>query len=238
MNHETMKRRRFLKHSATLGAALLLPAAFSRAQVTPPGRLPPTEPVLEGPFYPLDWPRLPSDLSVDDNADLVWVNGKLRYGMGTILELSGRVLDVNGRPLRNIEVHLWQCDTYGRYHHPGDTHTRAIDNNFQGRGRAVTDGDGRYSFRTIKPVPYPGRTPHLHLKLKSAGAPDLLTTQMFVDGDARNQQDGIFLAVPDNLRNTVTAKLSPPEAIRLGGVARQRVRGEFDMVLGATPRIA
>jgi protocatechuate 3,4-dioxygenase, beta subunit len=225
-------RRQFLKLSAVAGGSLLLPQ-WTAAQAA----FKSTEPQMEGPYYPVSEPRSPADFRIDTNNDLTWVNGKSIFALGTLLELYGRVLDPNGRALRNIEVQVWQCDNYGRYHHPGDVHTSLIDNNFQGFGRSVSNGDGRYFFRTIKPVAYPGRTPHLHLKLKDAASPDILTTQMYIAGDQRNASDGIYQSIPINQRSTVTIALTPPKTITLGGLPRQVVQGTFNIVLGTTPRI-
>jgi protocatechuate 3,4-dioxygenase, beta subunit len=225
-------RRDFINLSVATGAALLLPG-ISAAEAA----LRRTVAQVEGPYYPLNLPRKPSDFRLDQNNDLIWTNGKTSFALGTLLELSGRVLDSNGRPLPNIEVHLWQCDNYGHYHHRDDTHTPKIDKNFQGFGLAVTDGDGRYNFRTIKPVAYPGRTPHIHFKLKNAKYPDLLTTQMYVAGDPANATDEIYQAVSVVNRPTITAALSKPVSLIIGGVPRKLTRGVYDMVLGVTPRL-
>jgi protocatechuate 3,4-dioxygenase, beta subunit len=215
--HQLYEKRSFLKYSAALGSSLLVPNWLS-AQTTPLV----TEPQIEGPFFPLDVPRVLSDFKLDRDNDLIWVKGKKAFALGTFLELSGRVLGPDGRALPNIEVQLWQVDNYGRYKHPDDTHTTQIDNNFQGFGAAVSDGDGRYGFRTVKPVVYPGRTPHLHLKLKNTTSIDLLTTQMYLAGEPGA---------------SVTATLSAPRVITVGGVERQIVSTKFDIVLGVTPRI-
>jgi protocatechuate 3,4-dioxygenase, beta subunit len=226
------QRRKFLQLGAAAGGALLLPR-WAIAQTA----FKPTEPQVEGPFYPPGLPRTPAIFSLDNNNDMIWVNGKTGFALGTFLELSGRVLDPSGRPLRNIEVQLWQCDNYGRYHHPGDTHIPQLDANFQGFGKAVTDGDGRYFFRTIKPAAYPGRTPHLHFKLKDRTTADLLTTQMYVAGDPSNASDGIYQGIPLDRRGTVTVPISAPRSITVGNVARKITSGRFNIVLGTTPRI-
>jgi protocatechuate 3,4-dioxygenase, beta subunit len=230
--HQLYEKRSFLKYSAALGSSLLVPNWLS-AQTKPLV----TEPQIEGPFFPLDVPRVLSDFKLDRDNDLIWVNGKKAFALGTFLELSGRVLGLDGRALPNIEVQLWQVDNYGRYKHPDDTHTTQIDNNFQGFGAAVSDGDGRYGFRTVKPVVYPGRTPHLHLKLKNTTSTDLLTTQMYLAGEPGNATDSLYQAIPVERRASVTATLSAPRVITLGGVERQIVSTKFDIVLGVTPRI-
>jgi protocatechuate 3,4-dioxygenase, beta subunit len=226
-------RRNFVKLGAAAGSALLVPK-WVAAQTA----LLPTEPQIEGPFFPPDVPRTPSDFTLDRDNDLTWVNGKLAFALGTIFELTGRVLTRDGKPLSNIEVELWQCDNYGRYKHPEDTHTTQIDVNFQGYGKAVTNGNGRYRFRTIRPVVYPGRTPHLHFKIKNATSPDLLTTQMYIAGEPGNATDPFYQDIPVDRRGSVTATLTPPQTIMLAGVQRPYTTSTFDIVLGVTPRIA
>jgi protocatechuate 3,4-dioxygenase, beta subunit len=228
-------RRSLLRFGAAAGSTILFPCMVSgNADAATLRR---TERQVEGPYYPPGIARTPSDFSLDQNNDLIWINGRTGFALGTLLELSGRILDSNGRPLRNIEVHLWQCDTYGRYHHPGDTHTSKIDRNFQGFGLAVTDGDGRYNFRTIKPVAYPGRTPHIHFKLKNATSANLLTTQMYVGGDPANANDSIYQAIAVDHRPTVTATIAAPKIVTIGAVNRKLARATFNMVLGVTPTL-
>jgi protocatechuate 3,4-dioxygenase beta subunit len=91
-----------------------------------------------------------------------------RRASGTILHLAGRVLDPEGRPVRGVRVEIWQCDAFGVYHHARDRCGPA-DANFQGFGQTTVDDQGAYRFRTIEPVPYPGRTPHIHLKVAGPG---------------------------------------------------------------------
>ena len=144
MNGHT--RRSFL---GVTGAALTLVAAPPSA-ATNYLRTPPQS---TGPFYPV---TLPLDM---DN-DLVRVNGKNEVANGVITHLTGRVSDERGRVISRARVEIWQCNAFGRYHHPRDRRNAPIDENFQGYGRSTTGDDGLYRFRTIKPVHYPGRTPH------------------------------------------------------------------------------
>ena len=221
-------RRLLLVSATTLAAGAALPAWARRLPA-------PTPAEIEGPFYPPEWPRAPADFSgLDDDADLLWVRGQTGFAAGVVLDLQGRVLDASGSPLANVDVHVWQADDNGRYHHPGDTNPAAIDPRFQGFGRSVTDGDGRYRFRTIKPVPYPGRTPHIHFKLKDACSANLLTTQMYAAGDPRNAEDAIYQSVPEALRRTVTVRLRNAGHVRLAGERRRALRAAFDLVLGVT----
>lgn len=226
-------RRRVLQLGAAVAATWLAPRGRALARPSEP-----TPPAIEGPFYPPDLARAPSLFALDDDSDLVWRAGAPGFARGTILELAGTIADVSGQPVPNVEVHVWQCDAAGRYRHPGDTNPAPVDDAFQGFGRTVTDGDGRYGFRTIAPVPYPGRTPHIHFRLEDASGANLLTTQMYVVGEPGNASDAIYQAVPVEQRDRVTVRLSRPRHVKLGGVSRERVRGTFTIVLGVTPRIA
>ena len=136
-------------------------------------RVAPTPPDAEGPFYPRTLPA-------DRDGDLTRVAGRSGVAQGTPLYLAGTVRRTDGTPLSGTTVELWQCDALGVYHHVGATEPQ--DENFQGYGVVVTDADGRYAFRTIRPVAYPGRPPHLHFKLTPKSGPGL-TTQLYVRGD-------------------------------------------------------
>src|SRR5690606_21546494 len=121
----------------------------------------PTPEQTAGPFYPP-----PNQRPDDTDWDLVKIEGRVREAGGEIMHLAGRVLDRNGAPLAEALVEIWQCDASGRYHHVGDRSSdRQLDEDFQGFGTIRTDAEGRYRFRTIRPVPYPGRTPHIHARI-------------------------------------------------------------------------
>jgi len=211
------RSRRELFRIMTLSAAgWLVPGWVARAAA-----LLATKPLTEGPFYP----RM---LPLDDDNDLTQVKGVNGVAKGIVLDLTGRVVDAEGRPLAGTQVEIWQCNAFGRYHHPDDHSSAPLDPGFQGHGKTVTDADGRYRFRTIKPVPYPGRTPHIHFRLASreAGA---LTTQMFVAGEAGNERDGIFRQMQnDRTHQPAVVALTPAEK---GSGAE--LRGEFQIVLPA-----
>jgi protocatechuate 3,4-dioxygenase beta subunit len=169
----------------TFGTAALIaaPALLARAQAARR----PTPRQSEGPFYPV---KLPADV----DADLLELRGGARYAHGEPTWLDGTLVDLDGRPLAGGVVEIWQCDHAGRYHHPGDG-DRA-DPSFQGFGRTTVGADGRFRFRTLKPVPYSGRTPHIHVKAK-LGARELLTTQLYVEGEPRNERDGLWRSLRD-----------------------------------------
>src|SRR5262249_42781386 len=122
--------------------------------------------------------------------------------------LTGKVTDIKGNPVNNALVEIWQCDNNGAYIHTGSGNKDKADKNFQGFGRFLTGSSGEYYFRTIKPVPYPGRTPHIHVKVKRGGK-ELLTTQCYVKGFAQNEKDGIYRSLQGAARDSVTVDFAP-----------------------------
>lgn len=171
-------RRRFVGGTlGTLGLSALAQPALSAAL---------TAPATEGPFYPT-----PSMRRADIDNDLVKILGTVREAGGEVFHLKGRVLDSNGAPLADRRIEIWQCDMNGKYLHPGDRQAMEFDPAFQGFGHDITGPDGGYSFRTIKPVTYPGRTPHIHVKVFENGQ-EVLTTQFYIDGHPANRRDRIF----------------------------------------------
>ena len=183
--------------------------------------LQPTPRATAGPFYPRQLP-------LDDDNDLTQVAGHGGRARGQITELGGRVLDTSGRPVANVRVEIWQCDANGRYHHPGDSRDVSIDENFQGHGSAVTGADGSYRFRTIRPVYYPGRAPHIHAAVFPRGERPVVT-QIYVDGEPRNAQDFLFNNIPADKRQLVSTRF---ESVVSADV---EFNAEFDIVIGATP---
>jgi protocatechuate 3,4-dioxygenase beta subunit len=160
----------------------------------------------EGPFYPV---ALPPDM----DADLVRVTGQKAQAMGRITHISGRILNRRGDMVPGAMVEIWQCDANGIYNHPGDTGLRRRDAAFQGYGRTEVDASGRYAFRTIRPVPCPGRTPHIHFKVHAPGV-GRLTTQMYVAGERQNATDGVLNAIRDrqgHLRHRAQRLIAAPE---------------------------
>jgi protocatechuate 3,4-dioxygenase, beta subunit len=210
-----LSRRNLLRGGLALGAsALFVRGAYAEELERTPS-------VTEGPFYP---PKLP----LDTDNDLLIINDHITPAVGEVTHLSGRVLSTSGSPLRNVLVEIWQCDGNGVYLAQGDGERR--DSNFQGFGRFLTSSTGEYYFRTIKPVPYPGRTPHIHLKLKQGGR-ELLTTQFFINGHPLNRTDGIFQDVGGPLeKELVLVDFKPLEGTRTGELVAR-----MDLVLGRTP---
>jgi len=175
MTHE--HRRRVL---LWIGAGALAPLIATPALADD---RPPTPRMTEGPFYPRSFPT-------DVDADLTRVAGKPGAAQGTVLEVTGQVVDRSGRPRAGATVEIWQCDALGQYHHVGESQG-AGDPNFQGFGKIATDAEGRYRFRTIRPVPYPGRTPHIHFTVAEGGK-RRVTSQMFIEGEPGNERDGLY----------------------------------------------
>jgi protocatechuate 3,4-dioxygenase beta subunit len=205
-------RRRFV-FGALAAAGTIVTPSILRAQerVATPSS-------TAGPFYPT---KMPPDV---DN-DLVVLRGSQARAAGMVTHISGRVLGTDGRPLANAQVEIWQCDAQGIYLHPGSQGSRPRDSAFQGFGRALSAADGSYSFRTIKPVPYTGRTPHIHFGV-NAGKAELIT-QMYVAGEPLNARDGLYNSIRDpRQRDAVTVRLEPANGIENGALA-----GKFDLVL-------
>ncbi len=190
-----MKKRNLTRRGLTLAApALLLPSSVLAA-------LAPTPDTTEGPFYPRRKPK-------DDNADLVRVEGMDREAVGDILHLGGRVLDTTGAALSGARVEIWQCDANGVYSHPGDRQFEMRDKAFQGFGHTVTGTDGRYAFRTIVPVAYTSRTPHIHVKVHHGGRARL-TSQLYIKGYHQNSVDFLFYSLSKSERRQVEMEVKP-----------------------------
>lgn len=168
----------------------------ARAQA-PAGALPLTPRQTEGPFYPVELPQ-------DSDADLLR-NGSRTYARGDPAWVEGTVVDPQGKPVAGAQVEIWQCDHAGHYHHPGDG--GRADASFQGFGRVAVGADGRYRFRTIRPVPYSGRTPHIHVKVK-LDRRELLVTQLYVQGDPHNERDFLWRNLGDR-QSLVTVAFRP-----------------------------
>jgi protocatechuate 3,4-dioxygenase, beta subunit len=186
-----MDVRRLSRRQAAALVALPIVWNSVRAQPDAGRRVTPAQ--TEGPFYPVALPR-------DSDFDLLR-NGTLAYARGQPTWVEGSITDLRGKPLSGAVVEIWQCDESGHYHHPGDG--GRADPAFQGFGRVVADADGNYRFRTIRPVAYSGRTPHIHFKVK-LGTRELLTTQLYVAGDPLNERDGLWRRLGVEERAAVT----------------------------------
>jgi len=208
-------RRNFVRAVSYSLAFFTLPGAFAEQLMRTPAQ-------TEGPFYP-------DKLPLDTDNDLLVINEGITPGVGEITHLTGRVLDSRGEPVRNALVEIWQADGKGVYLHTADKHAQR-DANFQGFGRFLTGSSGEYYFRTIKPVPYPGRTPHIHFKVKQRSK-ELLTTQCYIKGYPGNEKDGIWKSIDAKSRDLVSVDFTPVNSSTVGELAAR-----FDIVLGATPK--
>jgi protocatechuate 3,4-dioxygenase beta subunit len=209
-------RRRFLFHLGLTSAFFAVPGAFAEELVLTPAQ-------TEGPFYP-------DKLPLDTDNDLLVINNSITPAVGEITWLSGRILNVRGEPVRNGLVEIWQVDHHGAYLHSKSSNREKRDANFQGFGRFLTGSTGEYVFRTVKPVPYPGRTAHVHFAVKMKGR-DNFTTQCYIEGEPLNAKDGILKRITDpKARKAIIVPFTPIKESRIGELAAR-----FDIVLGFTP---
>ena len=192
---------RSLSRRALLVAGGAMPFTLMPA-IAPAARFAATPAQTEGPFYP---DRLPPDI---DN-DLIRIVGQVRDAGGEPLRLDGQVLDPDGRPVTGSRIEIWQADANGRYIASGDRYGATTrDPAFQGYGTAQTDASGAYWFRTIRPVPYTGRTPHIHFRIHHPNG-RALTTQMYVAGEPLNARDGLYNSLSRLAQERVTVALAP-----------------------------
>ena len=207
-------RRKWLGTLALAAAAT--PGAFAE-------QLALTAKQTEGPFYP-------DHLPLDTDNGLLIINDAITPAIGEITHLPGRLPDVNGSPVRDAVVEIWQVDGHGVYLPTGSDGKAARDANFQGFGRFLTGSSGEYSFRTVKPVAYPGRTPHIHFAVKMKGR-DKWTTQCYIKGEARNDTDGVLKNIKDpKAREYVIVDFAAIKESKIGELA-----AKFDIVMGYTP---
>jgi len=210
-----LSRRSLLTRAAAASASVILPESLVAAERVPtPGQ-------TEGPFYPVEFPP-------DMDNDLVQVRGQAAHSLGQVTHVSGQVMDTRGQPKPGSIVEIWQCDANGIYRHPRAPGQGRIDHAFQGYGRTQVDEQGRYSFRTIRPVPYPGRTPHIHFAVHVPGH-GRLVTQMYIEGEPLNARDGLLNSIRDpSARRSVVVPLVPWQLAEPGAL-----HGHFDIVLEA-----
>jgi protocatechuate 3,4-dioxygenase beta subunit len=187
------------------GFAILKPIENALAQA---GAQKLTPEQIMGPFYPVLRP-------LDRDSDLTRIVGKRGHAQGQVIHLTGRVLNSKGEPVRGARLEIWQANAKGRYAHPGDINPAPLDPNFQGYGVQLTDAEGRYRFKTIKPAAYPinpinpasMRPPHIHFDV--TGKKGRLVTQMYFPGEPLNEGDIIFKELGAD-KDAAIAKILPP----------------------------
>lgn len=211
-------RRKLLTGLALGTAALGTRGAFAQAIATAV--------TTDGPYYP---DRLP----LDTDNDLIIVNDALTRAVGEIAHFGGRLLTASGAPVRNAFIEIWQSDVNGSYIHTDGRNDGKIDGNFQGYGRFLTDAEGRYYFRTIKPVPYTlqgqFRAPHIHVAV-SKGGKRIMATQALVKDHPANDGDLITSRIKDPaVLETLMVDYRPLPGSTLG-----ELTGNFDIRLGVT----
>ena len=217
IDRSLVSRRTFIGGMAAGLAAWHVPGAFAEELTRTPKQ-------TEGPFYP-------DKLPLDTDNDLLIINDTIDAAVGEVTYLSGRILDANGSPIRNAVVEIWQVDHHGAYLHSGSNNRDKRDTHFQGFGRFLTSSTGEYVFRTIKPVPYPGRTPHIHVAVK-VPKQEKFTTQCYVKGHPGNAKDGVLRGIRDEkARESLMVDFAPLKGSKIGELAAQ-----FDIVLGFTPQ--
>lgn len=214
---ERWSRRRMLKAGALGAAAFTVPGVFAEALTQTPK-------MAEGPFYP-------DKLPLDTDNDLIRITDDVTPALGQITHLTGKILDSKGNPVRNALVEIWQCDNNGAYLHSRSSNGDKRDSHFQGYGRFLTSSTGEYYFRTIKPVSYPGRTPHIHFKVSQKDKA-LLTTQMLVKQEVEaNKRDGLFKRIKEeDKRAALLADFKPIKESKI-----DEWSATWDAVLGWTP---
>lgn len=212
----TFSRRAFVGGLTLSSLAFFTPGAFAEELVKTPRQ-------TEGPFYP-------DKLPLDTDNDLLIVNDSITPAVGQITHLSGKILDSSGEPIRNALVEIWQVDNNGAYLHSRTNNREKRDKNFQGFGRFMTGSAGEYYFRTIKPVAYPGRTPHIHFAVKVKGK-EKFTTQCYIKGEPRNENDGVLRGIRDaKARNSVIIDFAPIANSHINECA-----AKFNIVMAYTP---
>ena len=209
-------RRAFIRKSLSASSLFCFPGLMAESLSLTPNQ-------TEGPFYPDKMP-------LDTDNDLIILNDSLSPAVGTVAYLRGKVTDIKGNPLRNSLVEIWQVDNNGVYLHTRGGSRDKLDSNFQGYGRFLTDSKGNYFFRTLKPSPYSGRTPHIHMAVSAKGRKKF-TTQCYIKGEPRNQNDFILKRVKDRkARESLIIPFNKVNGTKTGEVA-----AKFDIVLGWTP---
>ncbi len=211
-----INRRHFVQGMTFATAAYMVPGVFAEELAKTPRQ-------TEGPFYP-------DHLPLDTDNDLLLINDTIKPAVGEITHLTGRILGQSGEPVRNALVEIWEADAEGNYIHTRG-HRDTIDKNFQGFGRFLTGSKGEYYFRTIKPVAYGPRAPHIHYAVKK-GDKRMLTTSLYVEGAKENAGDGPLRQAGD-ARDKLIVNFKPIKGSKIGELA-----ANFDIIIGSTPENA
>lgn len=196
---------------------------------------PPTASATKGPFYPI--PEIEKQKYYD--TDLTRLDAQSAVAEGDQIIVRGTVVDMDDKPLDQVIVEVWQACASGRYNHPQDKNDRPIDPNFQYWAKILTGSDGAFSFRTIQPGKYPGRTPHIHYRILAPKRPELVTQMYFESQAELNKKDGIYMELKPEQCKAVTVGFDPQAIASVsndqkGTAAEKLPTGSFKIVLGPT----
>lgn len=186
-----------LSRRALVGTGIVLTGATLAERLAAAEKLVTTAFQTIGPFYPVERP-------LDQDADLTRLAASREPARGEVIDVIGRVLGPDGRPVPNAKLDIWQANAAGRYAHPGDTNPAPLDPGFQGSAVLTADAEGRYRFRTVKPGLYPGRVRHIHFDV--TGQAQRLMTQMYFPGEPGNASDVLLSRVPERRRGALIAR--------------------------------
>jgi protocatechuate 3,4-dioxygenase, beta subunit len=207
-------------------SALWFLAKLSMAQTSKPNlklNLKPTPQDTEGPYYPKTWEG-------DVDNDLTTVNGK-KYAGGIPMALHGIVKNNTGEILNNAQVEIWQIDADGEYRHPDFGGEGPAERGFQGYGRVQADDKGHYAFKTVQPIGYGGRPPHVHFKVLAEGHVTLLTEMYFA---GNNSEGGLYQRLFGGFSKERDLLTVSPKTTRIGAV--DALDAEFNIVLARVPQ--
>ncbi|MAS96244.1 MAG: intradiol ring-cleavage dioxygenase [Verrucomicrobiales bacterium] len=214
--HIPSSRRRLLKSFLAGAGGILAGDIYAEALTLTPWQ-------TEGPYFP-------DHLPLDQDNDLTKIIGGTAPAGGVITEFGGRLLDLDGKPVTDAAVELWQADNNGCYiHSRGVQKGKERDPLFQGYGKIATNEKGEYRFRTIKPGLYTGRTRHYHIAVVR-GKERLLTTQLYHAGEPQNDRDRVLNHIKDEEQ-----RLSVIRPFTESGSGKGELVATWDIVLGMTP---
>ncbi|WOO40702.1 protocatechuate 3,4-dioxygenase [Rubellicoccus peritrichatus] len=210
MKNKNKSRRSFLKWGFA-GAVSGVVGNSTQARSVSTNLLTPAE--IEGPFYPITAQK-------DKDFDLTKIDGKEGSAKGKAIVIEGRVIGVNGDPLEDVMVDLWQANAAGRYRHPHDSNSAPLDENFQGWAIVPSGSDGSFRFKTVYPGAYPAangwtRPPHIHFRFIKSGYAELIT-QMYFPNHKLNDRDVLLQRKSKEEQKLMTASLvgKNPETYR------------------------
>jgi protocatechuate 3,4-dioxygenase beta subunit len=217
-----LSRRNYLKKSILSAGSILLVSNVAKASSC---LLTPDQ--TEGPFYPIED-------QLDKDRDLTAVKGSDKRALGETIIMIGIVTDESCIPVKGALVEIWQACATGKYNHPGDPNPAALDPNFQYWGRALTNSNGEYSFKTIRPGHYQAteswmRPAHIHLKVHRRGYEEL-TTQVYFKDDPYNSNDRILMALSENERDSVIIDFKKKTTQVMDGEDKYRT-GRFNITI-------